>query len=271
MRCLAMECLFSYHFLQKIWQHIPAQLLILPAPAGRASWLQLPRPKQTIMPTSVAELASSHGIPVFYMAQWADVLPHIPAGELLLTACFPRRVPLFILEQVTICNIHPSLLPDFRGPDPLFYVARGDAPAGITIHHMDAHFDTGPIIAQQLVDISRCVNEADLIRTHTHAAASCWLALPSPVPNGVRQPVTGSAAPLPQATDFVLDASWSRQRTQRFVQLTNLRQHPYWVPVSQQWVRALHPFGTVEIPCADGYLQADPAEAPRGVGWPPIQ
>jgi methionyl-tRNA formyltransferase len=184
-----MECLFSYQFLQKIWQHTPAQLLILPAPAGRASWLQPPRPKQTIMPTSVAELASSYGIPVFYMARWADLLPHLPAGEPLITACFPRRVPPYILAHASICNIHPSLLPDLRGADPLFYVAMVDAPAGITIHLMDTQFDTGPIIDQQPVDIKRFVSEADLIRTHAHVAATCWLALPSPLPTGVSQPV----------------------------------------------------------------------------------
>jgi hypothetical protein len=55
------------------------------------------------------------------------------------------------------------------------------------------------------------------------------------------------------------------------MQLTNLRQHPYWVPARQQWVRALHPFGTVEIPCADGYLHADAADAPRGAVTSPIQ
>jgi methionyl-tRNA formyltransferase len=271
MRCLAMECLFSYQFFQQVWRHAPAQLLILPAPAGRTSWLQSPRKSQMIMATSVAELASSYGIPVFYMARWSDLLPQLVAGEPLLTACFPRRVPTTVLVHAPIYNIHPSLLPDLRGPDPLFYVARGDAPAGVTIHQMDAQFDTGPIITQQLIDITNCASEADLIRLHAQVAATNWLALTTPLSTGTPQPQLGTNAPLPQATDYVLDASWSRQRTQRFMQLTNLRRHPYWVPVLHQWVSGLHPFGTVEIPCADGYLRADVVAAPSGVVLPHMQ
>lgn len=257
MHCLAMECLFSYYFLQYVWQHTPAQLLILPAPAGRTSWLQPPRPQQMIMATSVAELASSYGIPVFYMAHWDDVLPHIPVGAPLVTACFPRRVPPRVLAHTTIWNIHPSLLPDLRGPDPLFYVARGDAPAGITIHQMDGAFDTGPIIEQQSIDITRCASEADLIRTHAITAAQCWLALQLPRRVGRNQPDQGSYAPLPQVHDFMLAPHWSKQRTQRFVQLTNLRRQPYWVPAVQCWVSALHPFGDIEIPCHDGVVRAN--------------
>ncbi len=268
MRCLAMECLFSYQFFQQVWRHTPAQMLILPAPAGRTSWIQAPRKQQLIMATSVAELASSHGIPVLYMAQWADLLPHISVGEPLLTACFPRKVPATVLAHTPIYNIHPALLPELRGPDPLFYVARGDAPAGITIHQMDAQFDTGPIITQQPIDITRCTGEADLIRLHAQVAATSWLALTAPLPTGTPQPPTGTNAPLPQVTDYVLDGSWSRQRIQRFMQLTNLRRHPYWVPALRQWVSALHPFGAVQIPCADGYLQADAIAAPPDVVMP---
>ena len=263
MRCLAMECLFSYRFLQHVWQHTPAQLLILPAPAGRASWFQSPRPQQTIMATNVAELASSHGIPVFYMAQWDDLLCQIPAGEPLVTACFPRRVPARVLAHAPIWNIHPSLLPDLRGPDPLFYVARGDAPAGITIHQMDAQFDTGPIVTQHSIDITGCVSEADLIRVHAQLAATHWLTLSALIPTGYPQPSQGSYAPLPQATDFTLAPHWNQQRTRQFIQLTNLRRHPYWVAALQRWVSGLHPFGDVEIPCHDGVLRADAASTPQ--------
>lgn len=268
MYCLAMECLFSFQFFAQIWRYQPAQLLVLPAPAGRQSWVQSPRPHQIIVATSMRELASAYGIPVLFMAQWDDLLGQMPAGESLLTACFPRRVPLGVLARGQCYNIHPALLPKLRGADPLFYVARGDAPAGVTIHHMDAQFDTGLIIAQQLIDITRCVNEADLIRLHAQVAATNWLALAAPLPTGTPQPQIGTNAPLPQATDYVLYGSWLRQRTQRFMQLTNLRRHPYWVPALRQWVSALHPFGAVQIPCADGYLQADAIAAPSGVVMP---
>ena len=256
MRCLAMECLFSYHFLQKIWQHTPTELLIVPAPAGRSSWLQQPRPNQIISSPSVAELASTYGIPIFYMARWNDVLPHISKGEPLVTACFPRIVPQRLLEHASFFNIHPAMLPELRGPDPLFYVARGDVSAGISIHQMDLQFDTGPIIMQQSVDITNCASEAEMIRTHAITAAVCWLGLQTVSGVGRVQPRGGSYAPIPQIIDFTLDPLWSTQRTRRFIQLTNLRRQAYWVPAVQRWVSALHPFGDIEIPCHDGYLRA---------------
>jgi methionyl-tRNA formyltransferase len=168
-----------------------------------------------------------------------------------------------VLAYAPIWNIHPSLLPDLRGPDPLFYVARGDAQAGITIHQMDAQFDTGPIVAQQSIDITGCVSEADLIRVHAQLAATHWLAVSAPIPTGNPQPSQGIYAPLPQATDFTLAPHWSQQRTRQFMQLTNLRRRPYWVAALQRWVSGLHPFGVVEIPCHDGILRADTASAPQ--------
>ena len=47
-------------------------------------------------------------------------------------------------------NAHPSLLPHWRGPAPLFWALRGGAAAsGVTIHVMDARADHGPVVLQR--------------------------------------------------------------------------------------------------------------------------
>jgi len=47
-------------------------------------------------------------------------------------------------------NVHPSLLPKYRGPTPvLFTILNGDSEAGVTIIKMDEEVDHGPILAQQ--------------------------------------------------------------------------------------------------------------------------
>ncbi len=57
-----------------------------------------------------------------------------------LLACAPRGA----------FNAHPSLLPRWRGPCPIFWALRtGDARLGVTIHHIDPHEDHGPIVAQE--------------------------------------------------------------------------------------------------------------------------
>ncbi|MEZ4833421.1 MAG: formyltransferase family protein [Caldilineaceae bacterium] len=46
-------------------------------------------------------------------------------------------------------NLHPSLLPHYRGPDPIFWQLRdGVEPMGVTVHWMDVGVDTGDIAAQ---------------------------------------------------------------------------------------------------------------------------
>ncbi|WP_106494676.1 phosphoribosylglycinamide formyltransferase [Lentibacillus sp. Marseille-P4043] len=53
-----------------------------------------------------------------------------------------------------IVNIHPSLLPEFPGKDAIgqAFAARSKK-TGVTVHYVDAGMDTGPIIAQQEVEI----------------------------------------------------------------------------------------------------------------------
>jgi methionyl-tRNA formyltransferase len=48
-----------------------------------------------------------------------------------------------------VINMHPSLLPRYRGPNPIGWAVRnGDPELGFTIHRMDASFDTGALLAQ---------------------------------------------------------------------------------------------------------------------------
>ena len=60
-------------------------------------------------------------------------------------------------------NIHPSLLPKYRGPSPIqAAILNGDQTSGITIIQMDANIDHGPIIYQERLDLSDIDNFATL-------------------------------------------------------------------------------------------------------------
>ncbi len=53
-----------------------------------------------------------------------------------------------------VLNIHPSLLPAWRGPAPLqAAILNGDANVGVSVMMLDQHMDTGPILAQQTVPL----------------------------------------------------------------------------------------------------------------------
>ena len=75
---------------------------------------------------------------------------HVGAHLLWLHA-YMRRLPPEVLATTPLgaLNVHASLLPAHRGPDPLHWVlARKDARTGLTAHLMDQGLDTGPIVHQ---------------------------------------------------------------------------------------------------------------------------
>jgi methionyl-tRNA formyltransferase len=68
-----------------------------------------------------------------------------------ILASFGKIIPPPILELFPkgILNIHPSLLPKYRGPSPVqAAILNGDKQTGVTIIKMDNEVDHGPIVAQ---------------------------------------------------------------------------------------------------------------------------
>ena len=60
----------------------------------------------------------------------------------------------FAMPRIGTVNIHPSLLPRYRGPNPYMQVIlNGEKKTGVTIHLMDENLDTGAILLQKEIDI----------------------------------------------------------------------------------------------------------------------
>ncbi len=101
----------------------------------------------------IQRFATGKGIPVVWVksaAEATDAMRTI-APEVAVAACFPWRLPRAArdIPPLGILNVHPSLLPAGRGPEPVFWtLRRGEPVTGVTVHRMDAGFDTGPIVAQ---------------------------------------------------------------------------------------------------------------------------
>jgi len=65
---------------------------------------------------------------------------------------FNYKIPKILLESVKdgFINVHPSMLPKYRGGNPYSRVLmNGEVETGVTIHFMDEGFDTGDIIVQK--------------------------------------------------------------------------------------------------------------------------
>lgn len=72
------------------------------------------------------------------------------APDLLLTATYHRMVPQGVLDAAPLAvNIHPSLLPLYKGPTPTNWaVAYGEAESGVSFHLLAAEIDSGPLLMQ---------------------------------------------------------------------------------------------------------------------------
>jgi methionyl-tRNA formyltransferase len=78
--------------------------------------------------------------------------------DVIVVAAFGQVLPaqVLALPPKGCINIHPSLLPKFRGSSPVSAaILTGDDFAGVSIMLMDAGLDTGPVLTQAQVAISR--------------------------------------------------------------------------------------------------------------------
>jgi methionyl-tRNA formyltransferase len=65
--------------------------------------------------------------------------------DLVLSAFFNQRIG----PDLAGYNLHPSLLPELRGVDPVFYARLRGRPLGVTLHRLAPELDAGEIVAQR--------------------------------------------------------------------------------------------------------------------------
>jgi len=71
--------------------------------------------------------------------------------DLTISAHFQRILPAQLFKRARIggINLHPSLLPKYRGMSPQHWpIVLGDASTGVTVHYIDEGVDTGRIVRQ---------------------------------------------------------------------------------------------------------------------------
>lgn len=117
--------------------------------------------KQILFPSPVAELAQKEGIPVLKPEKLDEdfIKNHLAflEADLYLVASYGKIIPREILEIPTFgaLNIHPSLLPKYRGASPIPQaILNGDKVTGVTIIQMDEKIDHGPIVAAKEIRLS---------------------------------------------------------------------------------------------------------------------
>ena len=151
--------------------HEIAFLLTRPdAPRGRGRQLGPP-------PAKVE--AERLGIPVHQPAR-----PELPEGEVdvVVVCAYGLLIPNEMLDDGLWLNVHPSLLPRWRGAAPVERaILAGDTETGVTIHETVEALDAGPIAAQEAFP----VGDADAGAIYQHAAERAVALLDGLLEHGV--------------------------------------------------------------------------------------
>jgi len=142
------------------------------------------------------------------------------AYDLFVLASYGRILPadLLALPRIGALNVHPSLLPKYRGATPIQSALRnGDAETGVSIMLMDAGLDTGDVVSSQRVAIASgetygelhdrlAIAGADLLGRALDLAASG-----EPLPRTAQSGEASLTKPIAKE-DLVIDWSWPPQR-----------------------------------------------------------
>lgn len=117
----------------------------------------VPRTRSPELARSIDEI-SRLGLTVIETAKGdvdAALLPF--AGLPVLSVGFPYFLsPQVLTRHQVRVNIHPALLPAYRGPTAGYYVvANNERESGSTVHRIDPGMDDGPIVAQRRFPIGR--------------------------------------------------------------------------------------------------------------------
>ena len=125
-------------------RHDVALLLTRPdKPRGRG---------RTLQPTPAKEVAERLRIPVSQPAK-LDASVEIRT-DVVVVCAYGLLIPEALLEHGLWLNVHPSLLPRWRGAAPVERaLLAGDTRTGVTIHRTVKELDAGPIAAQEPFDL----------------------------------------------------------------------------------------------------------------------
>lgn len=119
---------------------------------------------------SIHSLASQYSANVLEVADVNDVetikTVSVFAPDLVIVFNFDQILqPAFVdVARTGVINVHPSLLPSFKGPCPVFWVmAQGCRETGVSIHAItNAEIDAGPVVRQERMSVDRSQSAAEI-------------------------------------------------------------------------------------------------------------
>jgi len=158
-------------------------------PAGRGRTLSFPPVKKAALDSGLRVMQPSSLKDPEEVAKVAQLRP-----DVIVVAAYGKLLPPSVLDipRHGCLNIHPSLLPRYRGASPVAAaILEGDASTGVSIMLLDRGLDTGPVLAQERVEILPEDTTGSLSARLSELAARM-------LPDVLRGWVRGAVTPRPQ-------------------------------------------------------------------------
>jgi len=230
---------------------------------------------------SLEGLALCTGIPIINLSRDAsEAADQVKAysPDIVFVSCFARKLPAEVLSVPSIgCfNLHPSLLPAYRGPSPIFWQFRdGVSEMGVTLHRMSVHLDGGDIIGQNPVVIPDGVTLRQASVLLAEAGGQLFIdALSRPEQAGLtgcaQREEGASYQGFPSNSDYTFSTDWSAKRVFNFIRATQDQGHVYHCTVDNREFELVEAIGFQDsgevqadvvgdqlvLPCRPGFVRA---------------
>ena len=178
-------------------------------------------------------IASEGDVPLLHIDSThdEDALDRVRSLEpdILLVACFPMILggPWLTVAKQICLNVHPSVLPSYRGPTPLFWQFReGERETGVTLPIIEEDVDAGDIVGQSLMPLSAGAVFSEVNVKLAELGAGLMVDVLQRMDAGIAMPRTAqdealaSYQPFPKEKDFRFDTHFTAERAFRFMRGT---------------------------------------------------
>ncbi|WP_455206400.1 methionyl-tRNA formyltransferase [Kaarinaea lacus] len=212
--------------------------------------------------STIEKLALERHIPVSYVQDISSgkFLKEIEQNkpDYILVACFPHKLPPAIWQAARIAclNLHPSLLPAYRGPYPIFWqLKNGELKTGVTLHLINDEIDAGDIVLQSEVPLRAGMRGRAIETRLGEFGAKLFLEALRlyQLKNINIQPqswIQASYMPVPRYDDFEISSAWSARHAFSFIRGTEEWNRSYQIKLDSKTVyiktvMAYSPSGTI--------------------------
>ena len=178
------------------------------------------------MAGNLQRFAQHHGVPLLEVTEghsWGSFLEQTRA-EIICVSNFPFKISTDIHRSRPTLNLHPSLLPDYRGIYPLFWqFYHQETTGGWSVHLVDDGWDSGPLLAQQSFPIPFGCTTTELLDEVLQAGADLMVEALRGDLKGEPQTEAAHNAPLVSPDQRLIDWNeWSTRRVYHFLRGTFL-------------------------------------------------